>query len=126
MIYLSRLAIVLITLFILSGCASVSESRTNSISVDTPGCPEALCTLENDDGKYYIKETPDTVTVEQAYGDLSITCEKDGKTSVMQVEPKAKDVWGNILHDSIIGRRVDATTGAGYEYPRFIIHPLEC
>lgn len=111
---------------VLGGCASIAGSHVDSISVETPACPEASCVLENDDGKYYIKETPGTVTVERAYGDLNVVCKKNGKIDVITVESKATGVWGNILAGGIIGWGVDAATGAGYAYPKSVIHPLKC
>lgn len=116
----------LIVAYILGGCASIAGSHIDSISVETPNCPKASCVLENEDGKYYIKETPGTVTIERAYGDLSVVCKKDGKVDMMLVESKAQGVWGNILLGGIIGWGVDAATGAGYSYPNSIMHPLKC
>ena len=127
MVYLCRLTITtIIFTSVLNGCASVAGSHVDSISVVTPGCPDAVCVLENDDGKYYIKGTPGTVTVERAYGDLVVTCEKDGEIEVLHVESKAEGVWGNILLGGVIGWGVDASTGAGYAYPNSITHPLKC
>ena len=110
----------------LNGCASIAGSHIDSISVETPACLEASCVLENDDGKYHIKGTPDTVTVERAYGDLVVTCRKGNNIDVVRIESKAKGVWGNILLGGVIGWGVDAATGAGYAYPGSITHPLKC
>lgn len=121
-----RTSTVLATLLLLNGCASMAGSHTDSVSVSTPACPEAQCVLENDDGKYYIKETPGTVVVERAYGDLVVTCRKGNKIEVVSVPSKADGVWGNILLGGIIGWGVDAATGAGYSYPKEVINPLEC
>ena len=118
--------VALIALCTMSGCASVAGSHIDSIAVDTPSCPKAACVLKNEDGKYHVKETPDTVTVERAYGDLTVTCKKNGRTKTITVSSKAHGVWGNVLLGGIIGWAVDAQTGAGYMYPDEILHPLKC
>ena len=130
MIYLSKLAIALITLFILSGCASIFGSHTEPIWVYTPNCPQAFCTLENDDGEYYIWETPDLVTVGRAFGDLSITCEKNGEARTMLVQSEINLIWLIfyllLIPFSLINWIIDSFTGASYDYPSFAIHPLKC
>ena len=109
------------------GCASMAGSHIDSVSVDTPNCPQVPCILKNEDGEYHIKETPGTVTVERAYGALTVTCgdEEVGYAEVI-VESEAEGVWGNILFGGFIGWGVDAATGAGYAYPASIMNPLEC
>ena len=110
----------------LSGCTSIAGSHIDSVSVETPGCPEASCVLENDDGKYHIKATPGTVVVEHAYGDLAVIFKKGDKIDVISVPSRANGVWGNILLGGFIGWGVDAATGAGHSYPASITHPLKC
>lgn len=40
------------------------------------GCPGAVCKLSNDKGTWYVSGTPGSVTIQRAYGDLIVTCEK--------------------------------------------------
>ena len=63
-----------------TACASMMGSSDQPISVDTPYCPDASCRLNNSKGTYFIKETPGTIPINKANGDLSITCEKDGNS----------------------------------------------
>lgn len=115
------------TMNILGGCASIVGSHVDSVTVETPYCPGATCLLSNEEGKYFITETPGTVTVERAYGDLTIACEKDNAKKIIIVESTATGgVWGNILAGGVIGWGVDVATGAGYAYPSSIINPLKC
>lgn len=117
----------LLAIHVLGGCASIAGSHVDSIAVETPDCPGATCVLENEEGKYYVKETPGSVTVERAYDDLVVTCEKDGKKEISRTESSSTaGVWGNILLGGVIGWAVDANTGAGYAYPPSIINPLQC
>lgn len=115
------------TVNVLGGCASIVGSHVDSVTVETPYCPGATCLLQNEEGKYFITETPGTVTVERAYGDLTIACEKDNAKKITIVESTATGgVWGNILAGGVIGWGVDVATGAGYAYPSSIINPLKC
>ena len=122
-----RIPPLLAAIYVVGGCASIAGSHVDSISVKTPNCPGIPCVLKNDDGEYHIKETPGTVTVERAYGDLTVTCgnKRTGYESIT-VSSKAEGVWGNILLGGPIGWGIDAATGAGYAYPNSIINSLEC
>lgn len=115
------------TMNVLGGCASIVGSHVDSVTVETPYCPGATCLLQNEEGKYFITETPGTVTVERTYGDLTVKCEKGDVKEITIVESTATGgVWGNILAGGVIGWGVDVATGAGYAYPSSIINTLKC
>ncbi|MDP3795478.1 MAG: hypothetical protein Q8R13_06205 [bacterium] len=81
----------------------------------------ATCQLNNGKGVYYVT-TPGTVTVNRAYEDLSIKCEKDDfLPGLASVKSTTKGMaFGNILFGGFIGAGVDAATGAAYDYPSMI------
>ena len=70
----------ILSFLILSNCASIISDSVQPISVYTPNCRAAKCTLNNSNGVYFVEKTPGTVSVEKAFGDLTVTCEKDGQT----------------------------------------------
>jgi len=111
----------------LTGCASIVTGQDQVVSVSTPNCSGAQCTLVNPEGTYFVK-TPGTVTVDKEYGDLSVSCEKAGYDPfIMSVSSSTKGMaFGNILLGGIIGAGVDVATGAAYDYPDHIINPLDC
>lgn len=114
---------------LLEGCASIVSGTNQSVSVETPGCPGASCKLTNDKGTWYVANTPGSVTVHRAYGDLTVVCEKSGKNSdgVGAVSSSTKGMaFGNILFGGIIGAGVDVGTGAAYDYPSNITVPMDC
>lgn len=123
-----RLAIVGILLLAVSGCASITTGQNQSLSVETSPCRGATCKLTNDKGVWYLNNTPGSVTVHRAYGDLTVTCEKDDfKSNPETVVSKTKGMaFGNILVGGIIGAAVDAGTGAAYDYPTLITVPMVC
>ena len=114
-------------LLALGGCASVLDETTQVISVDTPGCPKAECTLTNDEGIYYIKSTPGTVTINKSFNDLTIVCKKgEERGTMVEVSSANGAVWGNIILGGGIGFLVDGSRGAGYDYSAYVNHPLSC
>ena len=119
----SNIAIV----FLVSGCASVVGDQTQPVSVDTPSCPKANCRLTNSQGTYFVKSTPETVVINKAYSDLTLTCEKDGKTATsVHMSQANAATFGNILLGGIPGALIDGGSGAGYDYPGYLVNDLKC
>lgn len=115
------------SLIILTGCASIVDGSNQPLSVITPGCKGASCEVSNDKGRWFVQETPGSVTVHRSYNDLIVKCTKDQTVNVATVPSKTKGMaFGNILFGGIIGAGVDASTGAAYDYPTEINVPLQC
>ena len=111
---------------LVAACASITDERTQVVSVETPFCQAAKCKLSNDEGDYYIKSTPDSVMINKSGGDLVMTCEKgDDKTTAVFESSANASMWGNILFGGIIGFAVDSG-GAGYDYEARLINMLDC
>jgi len=83
--------------------------------------------LENNKGKWYIKNTPGSVKINRSFHDLSIDCEKHGfNESHKTVASNTKAVaFGNILFGGGIGAAVDVSDGAAYDYPAEIDVPMK-
>jgi len=111
-----------IVLVALSGCASITGSKTQPISVTAVCEAEQLqgasCTATNDKGVYYVS-TPGTVMVSKSSADLSVTCTKDKASSNPAIIKSSSNanIWGNILLGGPIGAAIDAGSGAGFDYP---------
>ena len=107
---------------LVTGCASITGSRNQPISVTTTheGKPiiGAYCTLVNDKGTWYVN-TPGSVVILKAYGDMSATCKKEETHAGAATFQSANEgsVWGNVIAGGLIGYAVDAGTGAGFSYP---------
>ena len=106
---------------LIAGCASITGSKNQPVSVTT-ACDGglisgAMCTLSNDKGQWFV-QTPGSVTVQKAYGDLSVVCTKGDMKGTAIFQSKSNGgVWGNILLGGPIGYAVDANSGAGFDYP---------
>ena len=122
--------LILLMFAILSGCASITESKNQSMSVTTGEVTGAMCTLSNSKGSYYVT-TPGTVMVRNACDQLAISCTKKGyvpaNPAAGTIKDKAKSMaWGNIIFGGIIGIAVDRSTGAGCSYPQQnIFYPMK-
>lgn len=111
-----------------TGCASVVNGNTQSVSVTTQNkggdVSGAQCSLTNDKGVWYLT-TPGSVGVHRSYGDMLVSCKlagvPDGTAAVASSTTGA--VFGNILLGGVIGAGVDMATGAAYNYPNVI--PVE-
>ncbi len=103
----------------LMSCASIVNGQNQSVSVNTPMAKGATCALENNKGKWFVSNTPGSVTVQRSYHDLHITCDKNGyyhgeKSIASSTKGMA---FGNILFGGVIGAGVDMADGAAYDYP---------
>lgn len=117
--------VVCCSLIILTSCASITTGGNQSLSVHTEPEKGANCELSNDKGTYYINNTPGTVTVKKAYGDMTVLCRKGDKSNVVKVKSSTTTMnAGNIIFGGFVGLAVDAGTGAGYDYPTLIHVPI--
>lgn len=107
--------------FALTGCASITGERTQSIMVQTihenAEIAGSGCTLSNDAGSWFVT-TPSSVVVHKSTGDLTISCKKNALAGNQTLESKSNiNVWGNVIAGGVIGYVVDRNTGAGFNYP---------
>jgi hypothetical protein len=119
------LAVVLIS-SLASGCASITGSSNQSVSVQTreQGGGEvtgAACELTNNKGKWFVT-TPGSVMIHRSNDDMQVLCNKagvePGRAAVVS-ETKGS-MFGNILFGGGIGAIVDHNNGSAYEYPALI------
>jgi hypothetical protein len=110
----------------LSGCASVTGSSTQNISIQTRApdgkeVKEAQCDLINKRGTYFLT-TPGTIMISRSNDDLTVTCRKDGFDNGRAgvVSNTKGSMFGNILLGGGIGAIIDHNTGSAYEYPTFV------
>ena len=113
-------------LIVIQGCASVTGTPNQSVSVQARASngkevKEAACDLINKRGTWFIT-TPGTVQIHRSNDDLQVTCRKDGfdngRASV--VSDTKGSMFGNIILGGGIGAVVDHNNGSAYEYPSFI------
>jgi hypothetical protein len=115
-----------IALLSLVGCASITGTTNQNVSVQTkePMGAElvgASCELANKKGKWFIT-TPGTVGISRSNDDIQVTCTKDGYLQGRQgvVSDTKGMMFGNIIFGGGIGAIIDHNSGAAYEYPSMI------
>lgn len=121
----STLLLVIASTSLASGCASIVGGTGQVVSVETHQAERpvegARCEMANSKGTYYVT-TPGTVTVNRAYGNLTVRCDKDGMAAGQATVVSATKAlaFGNILFGGAIGVAVDTSSGAAYDYPEMI------
>ena len=109
---------------LLSGCASMISDDYQEISINTI-CNDrpvlARCTAQNEIGKWVFR-APANITVQNAMGELEITCKVDfgPKFSVAVPAMPSWAMAGNLLAGGLIGAAYDTYSGAGLKYPEVI------
>ena len=100
-----------------SGCATIVQGTTETVSVNSIPEEGASCSLHNSEGTWYVT-TPGSVTVHKTKTNLIIRCKKDGFTPVQTVATSrfGGTTAGNIIAGGVIGLAVDAASGANYYY----------
>lgn len=109
----------------LSGCATVVDGSTQSVSISTSPAEGAACTLINSEGSWYLT-SPGSVTVHKTKNDLTIDCTRDGFRPGHMVATShfGGATFGNLVLGGGVGAIVDAASGANYYYDNPITVPL--
>jgi hypothetical protein len=116
-------AIFLVATF--SGCASITGTTGQSISVETrlkdKQIAGAACELTNSRGKWYLT-TPGSTQIRRSNEELIVLCTKEGIESgrASVVSDTKGSMFGNILLGGGIGAIIDHSNGSAYEYPTLI------
>ncbi len=120
-----QLVIAATTISLLVGCASITGTTNQSVSVQTreqagKEVAGVACELSNSKGKWFIT-TPGSVGITRSNDDMQVLCTKagyePGRAAV--VSATKGQMFGNILFGGGIGAVIDHNTGAAYEYPSF-------
>ncbi len=113
----------LLCVFTLSGCASVTTSAMQPVSVTTQSkqgndVSQANCTLKNTNGEWSVV-TPNTVSVRKAAGNLAVNCKKPGLSdgNARAISRAGAGMYGNIIIGGGIGALIDHSSGKAYNYP---------
>ena len=107
------------------GCASITGTTIQSISVQTVDAAGkevtgSACELNNNKGKWFVT-SPGSTTITRSNDNLLVLCKKEpaelGRASV--VSATKGSMFGNILFGGGIGAIIDHNNGSAYEYPAF-------
>jgi hypothetical protein len=104
--------------FVVAGCATIVKGTTQTIVINTPGAPGAMCTLASSDMGTKSVVTPATITVGKSKENISVTCQKECYQDGIAVIVSNTEAMtaGNIILGGVVGLGVDAATGAMNKY----------
>jgi len=91
---------------LLSGCASITSSKNQAISVvaicEGMMLSGAACTLSNDKGAWFTS-APGSLVVQKSNSDMVASCRKDQSFGTVAFPSRANaSIWGNILLGGIV------------------------
>lgn len=117
------LALIGAMLAILSGCATITSSEMQTVSLRTDSAngqsvEQAKCSLHNDKGSWEMV-TPGFVSVHRSAEDLIVECKKEGMADgfLRAISRAAGGMFGNIIFGGGVGALIDHSKGTGYNYP---------
>jgi hypothetical protein len=99
-------------------CATLTKGTTQTIGINTPGAPGAMCTLSSSDLGSQVVQTPAILTVGKSQDSIAVRCQKecfqDGATIIASGTEGM--TAGNIIAGGVIGLGIDAASGAMNKY----------
>ena len=114
---------VLALLGVLAGCATVSESKDQRVTVQTIQDNREIvavgCVLTNSAGRWFMM-APGRVTVRKSAGNLFVDCKKAGVSAGQErfaSRANSTATIGNAVATAGLGYLLDKQTGAGFDYP---------
>lgn len=124
---LLRLAAPFTLCALLAGCATVSESPTQSVSVRTVSNHREVggvgCILTNDKGRWFVT-SPGRIAIRRSVGNLFVDCRKVSEAGdvlagqeTVASRPNQTATIGNAVTTAGLGYLMDKKTGAGWDYP---------
>jgi len=119
------LAAVLACAALASGCATITGSDTQSISIETQDATGPIsgaeCRLTNSNGAWSTK-SPGVAMVRRSSNDLFVRCElQDHEPGTARVVSRVNAaMFGNILFGGAVGAVIDHSRGTAYDYPTLV------
>ena len=114
-----RIAALCICLVGLSGCATIIEGTSQTLTV-TSEPPAASCTLTRAGQTVgAVPITPGSVVVSKSHNDIDVGCSKAGYDTGHTPAPAhfVGTTFLNLLLGGVVGFIVDASSGANFAYP---------
>lgn len=119
---LPGVATVVAILLLLSACATLTKSSSQSVTINTKPSG-AECSLEREGTLIaVVNPTPGTISVEKDKDVIRVVCKKEGylDNDGELVSKFEAMTFGNIIFGGLIGVGVDAASGAMHEYPPLV------
>jgi hypothetical protein len=114
-----------VLMLVLAGCATITKGTTQTIGVDTPGVPGAMCTVTTQAGPQTVS-TPGFLVLPRSSAALPVRCSKACYQEAGGILGSTFEAMtaGNLVVGGVIGFGVDAMSGAINKYPDQISIPM--
>lgn len=123
-------ALVVVTVILAAGCATITKGTTQSVAISTPGAPGATCTLTSGGIGQKVVTTPATIVLDKSQDNIQVVCKKqcfqDG-VGIIASHTEAMAA-GNVIVGGVVGLGVDAVSGAMNRYNadnQFMMVPIQ-
>ena len=95
---------VLLFCVLIAGCATITKGTTQSIAVDTPGVPGAMCTIQTQNGPMGVT-TPGSLVLNKGSAALPIQCMKECYVTGSSIIPSNTETMatGNVIFGASLG-----------------------
>ncbi len=101
-------------LLLLQGCAAPGQPVQQTLRVETPGCPQAQCSLSNERGRWELSSTPGSITVTSSHDALRVVCRSadgsEGQTGAASSLPAVGH--GGAVMGGVVGTGVGLAAAA--------------
>jgi hypothetical protein len=110
--------LLLVSLIILSGCASIVEGRSEQVMINTSPDNAKCSILRKGESIATVPATPGSALIEKTKDDITIHCVKQGYEDATFMDHSGIDSWtyGNIALGGLIGWAIDSSAGADNYY----------
>jgi hypothetical protein len=105
---------------LLTGCATLTKGTDQTITLDTPGHPGALCKLTSKGVGQREVTTPAIVNLPKSRHDIAVQCNLGCLQGTTVIPSNLEGMTaGNVLAGGVIGLGVDSATGAMNKYAEY-------
>lgn len=119
--------LIFLSLFLLSGCSTVTKGTHQTVSIMTPGAHGAECHLTSRAIGNQVMTAPGNIAVPKSRKDIQVVCRKecfeDGVGTIQSTV--AAMTAGNLLLGGGVGLVVDAASGAMNKYQPNLTIPMK-
>lgn len=113
-----KILIIITTSLLVGACATLTVGNEQLLTVQTSPESNAQCSLNNNEGAWYISQTPSYVTIRRSSSALKIACTaKNNASAAAVINPFIHE---RVLYGGLIGAVIDRDNGSAYEYPQVI------
>ncbi len=118
---MKKLSALLLSVSLISGCATILKGQTQPITILTPGAEDSICTLSNEDMRYEV-EAGEKIEIMKSNHDLIIDCRAPGnrqRTVIAESQLEPTTIL-NASNGAVPGVTYDHFSRGLYAFPEVV------